>query len=81
MRKWDNKKWFRQLAMMPAERWKSVVRMLMGYHADNRMEMGRTIAAYTGMRVSLLLAAIIENRAVKEDWVGLRRSDSALSAD
>lgn len=79
MRKWDNKKWFRQLALLPAERCKNVVRMRDGFHADKRVEMGRAIAAHAGMRVTALLCDIIERRVAVEDWVGLRRPDSALT--
>lgn len=40
LRKLDNKQWFRQLANLPAELWKNVVRMRAGFHTDNRVEMG-----------------------------------------
>lgn len=78
-RTYNMAKCFRQLGAAPFELWKTVTYTEEGYRYDRRVQMGRTIAAHHGHRLSLLIGEIIEERAELEDWTGIFTLNTKLT--
>jgi len=67
-RTYDFSGWFRQLKMARPEAWKSNLLLDDGFHADLRMQMGRSASAHSGQRLSSLIAEKLARLAQEHEW-------------
>lgn len=80
-RTFDFHAYSRQLGIIPHEKWKAQLFMENGYAVDNRVQMGRSIAAHAGQQLSDLISVILKDVVENEDWPGIRTPQAAGFSD